>query len=221
MLWQAILVGSKFYHLDPRATYYDRYLSDRRMGLWTKPDTIPEAEVERLILFLNQWNSHYDSSPPQRRQLLQAIRSAFPLIEALGKATLLTIDLSTDSVRRDISLVFQAIASCGSRYEATAASKILHTIKPELFVMWDNQIQGSYACDRGSDDYASRFLPRMQKLVLKALGEYATAEDVTRNEAERALTPCGHTLAKVIDEFNFAKFTLKRDEVWDAELSRC
>jgi len=219
MLYQAILVGSEFFHLDPRASYYDRYLSEKRMDLWTKPDTIPEAEVERLILFLNQWNSHYDSSPTQRRQLLQAIRSAFPRIEAMGKATLLTIDLSTDSVRRDISLVFQAIASCGRRYEATAASKILHTIKPELFVMWDNRIQSSYACDPSSDDYASRFLPRVQKLALKALREYAKAEDVTRNEAKRALTPCGHTLAKVLDEFNFAKFTLRRNEVWDAELS--
>jgi len=28
----------------------------------------------------------------------------------------------------------------------------------------------------------------------------------------------GHTLAKVLDEFNYAKYTLKSDEVWNAEL---
>ena len=31
------------------------------------------------------------------------------------------------------------------------------------------------------------------------------------------LCGCGHSLAKVIDGFNYAKFTLKREEVWRAE----
>lgn len=219
MLYEAILVGSRLFHdLEPRAAYYDQYFEDKHTELWKNAEAITPVEVERLILFLNQWASHYENSPAQRQKLLGAIRKISPIIEALDGFTLLTASLSEPAVRRDIACAFDTIASCGSRHEATAASKILHTIRPDLFVMWDSAIKLGYAVAGSAEDYGQRFLPRIQKLAWRAISEYSQAQDVPASVAVGALTGCGHTLAKVVDEYNYSKFTMRRDELWDAEL---
>jgi hypothetical protein len=219
MLHDAVLVGSRLFHeLESRADYYDLYFRDKKTGLWESPETITLGEIERLVLFLNQWASHYENSPTQQTRLLSAVRKTFPFLEAVKDSTLQTIDLGDASVRGLISGAFQEIASCGTRYEATATSKILHTIRPELFVMWDSAIQFGYALRGTGEDYAERFLPRIQKLASRAVDEYSRAYKVPEDRAVRGLTKCGHSLAKVLDEYNYTKFTLKSDEVWDAEL---
>jgi len=218
MLCDAILVASRLFHeLEPRAPFYDDYLNSKRTELWESPDALTLAEIERLILFLNQWASRYESSSAQQRRLLDAIRKVLPFVQAAQGSTLMGLDLK-GPLRRDIARAFDTIASCGSRYEATAASKILHTIDPRLFVMWDRSIQLGYAVGDRGEEYAQRFLPRVQNLALRAVEEYLQSRRVSSEAALEALTQCGHTFAKVLDEYNYAKFTMRRDEVWDTEL---
>ncbi len=220
MLWEAILAGSRLFHtVEGRASYYDNYMQRKQVALWDRPQTIDLAEIERLILFLNQWRSHYDSGTSQRRRLRDAIRQTVPAIEALGSKTLLDVDLEASGVPDQIGAIFDAIASCGSRNEATAASKVLHTIRPGLFVMWDSAIRSGYALDGSGRDYGHRFLPRMQKMAVRARSQCAEARHISPRASERALSQCGHSLAKVLDEYNIAKFTLKLDEVWNLELA--
>jgi len=219
MLKDGVVVGSQLFHREERRpSYYDEYFRDKNREVWNDPDSISLAEVDRLILFLNQWASHYENSPLQQRQLLEAIRRVHPLLQPLHGTTLLSIDFTDTRIRSNIQHAFETIASCGTKYEATATSKILHTVEPGLFVMWDNCIRLAYAVTGTARDYSERFLPRMRCLALRAVGEYEQAHAVTRDVAIEDLTQCGHTLAKVLDEFNYAKYTLKRDEVWNAEL---
>jgi hypothetical protein len=220
MLADAVLLASELFHeLEPRAIYYDQYFRDRRPAVWVSAEALTMADVERLILFLNQWASRYENSSTQRSRLLDALQRAIPVVNSLP-GDLLTIDLTRLSLRQDIASIFEMLTTCGSRKEATAGSKILHTIRPDLLVMWDNAIQLAYAVGAASgDDYAHRFLPRMQKLAWRAVTEYAETRRVTPQSAAKSLARCGHTLAKVLDEYNYVKFTMKRDEVWDVEFS--
>lgn len=219
MLYDAILMGSRLFHeLEPRALFYDQYRASARLSFDREPSTIADAEIDRLILFLNQWSSHYPSSPEQCQHLLKAIRGVLPTGRALLNDDILTVELTNQETRTRIAGMFKTIATCGSRNETTATSKILHTLHPGLFVMWDDLIQLGYAVSGSDEDYARKFLPRMQRIAVMALEETVATQGSTREMAIKTLTRCGHTLAKVLDEYNFAKFTLKRDEVWEAEL---
>ena len=111
---------------------------------------------------------------------------------------------------------FETIAGSGSRYESTATSKILHVLHPPLFVMWDSAIRGGYAVDRSSGDYARRFLPRMQRQASEAVDSYIRDGEAEPAAAVEALEKrCGgRPLTKLVDEYNYCKFTLRRDELW-------
>jgi hypothetical protein len=207
-----------FHRLEPRASFYDQYRAFTRLSFDREPRTITSSEIDRLILFLNQWSSHYESSPEQCGRLLKAIRGVQPTGRGLLNDDILTVELTNQETRTRIAGMFKTIATCGSRNETTATSKILHSLHPGLFVMWDDLIELGYAVSGSGEDYAERFLPRMQKIAVIALGQIAAAHGLTRETAIETLTRCGHTLAKVLDEYNYAKFTLKRDEVWEAEL---
>lgn len=88
---------------------------------------------------------------------------------------------------------------------------------PDLFVMLDGPIRSGYAILL-MEDYGQRFLPRMQKLARKAVVEYEATNQAHESEALQFLCGgCGHTLPKVLDEYNYVKFTLRNDQVWDVE----
>ena len=42
-------------------------------------------------------------------------------------------------------------------------------------------------------------------------------ESRSRDSAVQSLTICGHSLAKVLDEYNFVKFRENDDRVWETE----
>ena len=175
--------------------------------------------VSRLILFLNQWSTHYQTSP---EDLLKALESVAPICKGLNELTLLDTDFDRSfvgefSVKDAVRIVFESVLEAGPRVEATGTSKILHMINPEFFVMWDGPIRGGYAVGQSAEDYAKRFLPRVQGQARLAVSQYCEATGVSKSDVIGLLTKCEHTLAKVIDEFNYVKFTLKRDEVWDEE----
>jgi hypothetical protein len=70
---------------------------------------------------------------------LDAIRSVFPLLQALEAENLLGVDFKRQlmpgtAVSQAIEQIFEKIASCGRRYESTGTAKIIHTINPELII---------------------------------------------------------------------------------------
>lgn len=209
----ALRLGSDLYHrLEARDHYYDDYVRNRKKWeRWEDADQLDRGDMAWLIGFLNQWSSRYKDSRETRERLLLSIQNILPTLAEFKGHGLLSMDLGGDagpnfSARKMIRRVFDAIARCQGQNDSTAASKILHTMNPELFIMWDKKICAGYALhDRDGKDYADRFLPRMQQLA-RSSGESSFA--------------CGHPMAKVIDEYNYAKFTLARDEIWDAELGR-
>ena len=77
-----------------------------------------------------------------------------------------------------------------------AAAKTLHLLAPDFFPLWDNKIALGYDCN-----YSRRPAQRYLSFIKKV-------QDVARNVTGVSL-PAGKTLLKLIDEYNYAKFTRK------------
>ena len=114
------------------------------------------------------------------------------------------------------------------RNEATGASKMLHIIYPELFVMWDGAIRTGYICKLQSKlekrdwIWYTEFLQEMQRLAKQAVCEVMEQEkNHSRETAIASLTGCKRTLAKAMDEYNFMKYTKEAGSVWKAEYESC
>ena len=83
--------------------------------------------------------------------------------------------------------------SKGSR-SPVGVAKALHLLAPEFFPLWDNKIAKEYGC-HCSHDSSRHYLRFME--ISKGMAESLRGKVETR----------GSTLLKVIDEYNYAKFT--------------
>lgn len=182
----------------------------------TRPETITQNEIRNLHEFVNAWGTRCQWSV---EELTQSIIDELPKLSALSNTTILDIDFENNYCRKIIEDIFKHIAECGPRHEATGTSKILHMLNYQLFVMWDEKIRNGYACGANSKNYAHSFLPRMQMLSKKAIKEAEDKLAISQNHAIKRLCKCGHTLTKVIDEYNYVKYTWNRSEIWQVEFS--
>lgn len=222
MHWSELLKASQlFRENEPRAHFYDEYMEDKKWQSWDYPG-IPDAEIERLFLFLNQWSTHYPSGLEAVRGFKQVYQGIFPLVQAIKDETLETLNFRRQiyedlACSEAIRCIFEKIATCGYRYESTGASKILHTINPSLFVMWDDSIRGGYAVGGSAYEYGYKFLPRVQKELTEAIESYMKDKICDRNTAVSTICRLAHAqyLTKLVDEYNYTKFTLRLDELWE------
>lgn len=230
MLYEAVIMASHIFHEDgPLGSFYDDFFKDCPISFLEHPEALGLQEVRRIIEFLNQWRTRYRASP---EQLHAALHSVLPELSPLRTEDLLHVDLDRplhgpETVSRAILRAFDTVAGCGQAKETTAASKVLHLLHPHLLVMWDNRIAPGYAAVRSDnsgilyktgEDYTYGFLPRVQLVARRAVAECQNALRCSEERAVEGLCLCRHTLAKVIDEYNYAKYTLKRDEVWITEM---
>ena len=217
MLHNAIRVGSKIYHeKENRAHYYDDFFNTTDISFPQEP--IRMDEVRKLRRFLNRWGARYQANPEQLRDALQKIRKDFKL---LSDTNILDVrflkEITKDPIYKIIERIYETVATCGKRRESTGTAKILHMLQPELFVMWDGSIRPAYAAKTSGFSYAFEFLPRMQMVARKAVKELQQEFGLSVQGAVKLLCPCGHTLARVLDEYNYAKYNFGKDKVWRAE----
>jgi len=118
-------------------------------------------------------------------------------------------------LKDNIQDIFQKfLESTGS---AVASSKVLHILAPKFFVMWDTAIRAGYGLGVTYDKAEVKniyylFLERVQCELRKAIQSYADDYSINSVEASSALIKVlsadgRKTLAKIVDEYNFVKFT--------------
>ena len=144
-----------------------------------------------------------------------ALQKILPEMSKLRGKTILDVDLCDRNTSELICRSFKRLANFGSSNEATGASKMLHIIYPDLFLMWDRAIRSGY----GGYDWIwyTDFLRRMQRLANLAVEQAMNERCCSRDQAIKLLTCGEHTLAKTLDEYNYVKFTLNDDSVWKKE----
>ena len=214
MLYEAILLGCQKYH---QATYsyedaYRRYRNDRDEGKWSNPETLDHSEVNRLVFFVNQWSSHVPRDTDNVERVLGELKRQVPELNRLKDRTLLDVEFD-EATCELIARSFDVVADAGRRYEKVATSKMFHAaVNPELFVMWDGEIMRGYEIIYGNGRaYAHGFLPEMQLLARES------ACQAKEKSPCRSYPHPGHTLAKMIDEYNYVKFTLGDKELREKE----
>ena len=228
MRYQAIRQGCKEYHQDERAydEAYVEFFAKRCQSKWDNPDYLDNAEINNLIAFLDKfqawgWPNVGKTRSSDFEVLPQVLENLRPLRHGI---TILNVDFNNERTRRLIINNFVALQKCGPGNKSwrVAASKILHAINPELFLMWDNPIQSGYKWPV----YTMRFLPQMQQIAKRAVNQIMAKENVYyQDAAAERLESCIHInripaldhfpsrIAKVIDEYNFMKYTRRSPTV--------
>ena len=223
MHWKSLALASEIFR--QREARYDRfyfdYMRSRDEAAWCSDTGPNDIQVLELFRFLNQWATRHPSDADARARFKRAYLQVLPLLRALQGLGLLDTAFGGGAVQgmcvsEAVGSIFENIAGSGSRYASTATSKILHVLHPSLFVMWDSAIRGGYAVDGRSSDYSTRFLPRVQRQGREAVDSYISDgradPAVAAQDLERLCG--GRLLAKLVDEYNYCKFTLRVDELW-------
>lgn len=236
MLYEAIRLGPNIYQTKVPFAYdyaYTQFLAEKDQSKWDNPDNLDLYEIEKLRVFLNEnWRARMQMQHrgrDLRLDLQYALQRALPYLNRLQDNNIISVDLNDSNITKPIIYAFDTIARYGPRsYESTGASKIVHTIIPELFVMWDSAIRGGYGVGedaanknthwkREGEGYVRYFLPRMQRLAESAITQVMEKECRCRNDAINSLKSGSRTLAKTLDEYNYSKFTVNSDRVWQEE----
>jgi len=201
-----------FYEVESRAFYYDEYMECKNWKSWTNSVSI--CEVLKLFGFILGWEPKFEGDPWKFKGIYGQIS---PRIEELRDTRIEDANFAKEELKGKIQDVFNKVANCtrkGDRYESTAASKIIHTILPDLFVMWDRKIRRGTLGDeerKSGVEYARNFLPFAQKELEKAITTCMTERKMKRDEAIKFIREqcAGKTLAKLADEYNYMKYTIR------------
>jgi hypothetical protein len=224
VLLDAVLAGSAAFRAGGGSPTYLEAVKD---GPWSveRLEQLSAEDVDGLVLLVNRWRTRYPSSTESRAALLGGLCSVVPQLQSLVGVTLLDADFEGPSGDAT-DAAFSAIVAANPRKGLTAASKFLHVVNPELFVMWDAFIRPGWGITSAPAElnppvsaYARVYLPRMQMLARRVLREYAERHGVSVADAQAGLCPPGCTLAKLVDEYGYARFTLRDPAVWAAEYS--
>jgi hypothetical protein len=200
-----------FCYAEPRALYYDHYMKTKNWEKWA--DSVPLEEVKKLFNFIVRWDYHFQGDS---QKFVEIYEKVSPIIQSLKNARLEDLDLDNDQVSDGIEQVFDSICDCSWKYESTDTSKILHTIVPDLFMMWDRKIRKRILGDverNWGAVYAVDFLPKMQKEVNDCISSFMLEKQNGRAEATDGIRGlCDHkSLPKLIDEFNYMVCTRPKD----------
>jgi len=212
----------KFHEMEPRDIIY---IVARKMIL-ENPDSEYHilAGIEVLLL---TWNAVYLQRQPEkvRRSLendvLKAYRNSKNDFDFLKDKKLETVDLKDLDIVDRIKRIFKAFSRFRS-IEVTGASKAIHLINPELFMMWDNEIKRNHhrlhpyyrIRSETSDECYIEFMKTMQEIARgilqqKTIGEIWQMYPVHLKEpqlVEIFSQAAVESLPKMLDECNYIKF---------------
>jgi len=205
-----------FIGVEGRFKFYDAYMKAREPNAWLRyPKDVPLKEGLLLFGWVLSWEPEFMGD---LAQFYENYEQLFHEVKGFENETIVTIDF-TESVKKSILYVFNKLGSYTirgkERFESTGTSKILHMIIPELFVMWDTAIRKGILGFRNEykgSEYAYEFLPKMQKFAKQFLDTYIGENGGDYESAFKHVSKIadGYTLAKLIDELNFLRFTKRK-----------
>ena len=184
---------------------------------------LQSRNLEDIVSFLKEWRIRVRVD---RRKLKRAIESKRLSLNQLRKRgiNIVSVNLADARLQDAVGELFDAFSKVSvGRRTYTGASKILHVLVPDLFVMWDDTIRCAYGCRRrkkgdDSDKYFT-FLKRVQLEAKEAIESYRSEHICTDEEAIRRIRlelyeEGFYPFTRLVDIYNFQKYTLGKDEMW-------
>ena len=195
---------------------YERCLSHREF--WDDITKISDTDVRDIVMkFLNKWKCilPYEKAP----ELAEKLRELEPKLHPLRNLDIANADLlEVISIGSEKNRILDQIAEVAAplieldmgkrRLGFTAASKILHMCVPEFFVMGDQNIRYAYGCEENGIGYAN-FMLWMSWVAKDLIGQAKDLFGQDKDSEQEILKKYGNkrTLAKLIDQYNFFKYT--------------
>lgn len=210
----------KFIKSEFRYFFYDGYMKNRS-NCWLECDIPPEFEIKKLFAFVRSWDNRFSGDIEKFRLCYKNIYNDLKQLEL---KSIHSIDFSKTETNEQIKRIFNMVVDCGkNRPEYTDGSKIIHTILPALFVMWDEEIRKglrqkhhwTWPKDKAEkiDEYVQTFLPQMKDETNEVIATYM--EENHHCSQEQAIDQISkkandYALAKLLDEYNYVKYTLSK-----------
>jgi hypothetical protein len=192
---------------------YDECLGHRE--IWDNLNNIDEDSTRTIVIpFLNKWKCRlpYECAS----ELAEALRKVEPLLKPIRDFNIESVDLLASinvegKMLRVLELIEKAFnviqrVKAGRRTVGfTAASKILHMAIPKLFVMCDEKIRKAYGCESNAAGYGN-FMLRMSLLTRDLIAQAEENKEIILRYSKWR----ERTLVRLLDIFNYTKFTLKK-----------
>ena len=170
----------EFKEYEGRASFYDIAL-----------EIVDEYPLQASIIILATWNvSRFRFMVSDSKNMVNftnAMEKCGPLFEKIRDNDFQNKNL--DEIKEIIEEIYTTLSAVKG-VEYTGASKVMHLINRNLFVMWDGYIRDEYKYGTTGEDYVD-FLKQMQ--------------DKFKNIVWNL---CSKTLTKAIDEYNYVTITL-------------
>jgi len=222
MHWRQLIEGCDLYRQQARPQYdaaYQEYMGKYGANLLPAPQAFDRNRAQDLIDLANKFGARMHMEPTQLAASYQRVHGSLSTLASLRlESAALDQPLGTGETASDLAEeVFDSVAKCAQSEYSAGTSKMLHALLPQFFVMWDNAIAAGYASPMSGHGYAFTFLPRVLKELEEAIVTYGRKYLATKSEAAAALAKLGgdRPLSKLLDEFNYAKYTLSVNELWD------
>jgi len=160
----------------------------------------PADMADGLGVLLLTWNqAHYRYGPFDFDRLEQVITSDLPQIEVLRQRDIASLTIADSrAIQKTFVDFLDALriseGSLKGRKTPVGVAKALHLLAPAFFPIWDDKIARAYDCyyEAYPEDKYVSFCRKIQ-MVAHMVGPYTTRTD--------------RTLVKLIDEYNYAKYT--------------
>jgi len=177
-------------------TYWEFY----GRPVWSLNNLTVDLVRNNTLKFLNKWRSRIPYSCS--KNLYSKLDHCKPDFDALVNEDLavVNIEISSDKIRKVFDSLEPAIGSTGT-------SKVMHMIRPRLFVMWDRDIRNEFGYKWGiGRDYID-FMRKMYQWAKDLTDSFRKAQRNVSDDheaRERIEEMCsGKTLAKLLDEYNY------------------
>ena len=133
-------------------------------------------------------------------EIEEAVKAVNKAASNISLRNLLETDLDNPEIQSFVRIAFSRFNSiCG----ATGASKALHLLYPEFFVMWDAKIAKTFSAPPDEKGYLA-FLKKSKEQLGEMIKSFAKEENISFKEAQEKLEQSFEvSLPKVLDEFNW------------------
>lgn len=162
------------------------------------------SNIEEKVEFLNAWLCRADRKTviPDLRECRKEFNSLLHQISPLD-----LICLNSEEISKRAYDLLASVNGLGP----TGISKYLHMHKPDLFIMWDNQIFRDYFHIKtvlkttATPRRYLKFMLRMRDEMLEAISSFASLSSITETQATLELQKYfkNDTFPRILDKHNY------------------
>ena len=159
--------------------------------------------TDGLGVLLLTWNqAFYRYGTFNFSDLQQTIKNNFGTIEEFRNKKISELQKSNEQSIKSLFIEFlDALKGRNGHHSPVAVAKALHLLAPNFFPLWDRNIAQAYHCryDEHPEEQYIKF-SYVTKTIATEVSEYDMVQEFMKNNPNK-------TLLKLIDEYNYSKYT--------------